>query len=192
MNLTGLRITVGLVLAAAWSVVAYWGMPFVFYPAPALGWLYATLVFALGLGIAGLLVGGRDSLVPVGVAAVLSLSLGVVCWQNMEPDLDRVRAVADRIQVPDGWERARGYGNESGLFEGGATHVSRTYRIGTQTHTAATADLVASMEDQGWTVEEAYRAGEDRTVVLTSGGWQAQITRAGTGSGVTLVVERFS
>jgi hypothetical protein len=192
MNLTGLRVAVGIVLALAWSVVAYWAMPFVFYPAPALGWLYASLVFALGLGIAGLLIGGRDSVVPLGVAAVLSLSLGVVCWQNMEPDLDRVRAVADRIAVPDGWEQASGFGNESGLFEGGATHVSRTYRTGTETHTAATSDLVASMEDQGWSVEESSGDPEDRTVVLTSGGWEAQITRGGRGSGITLTVERVS
>lgn len=192
MNLTTLRVTVGLVLAALWSVVAYWGMGFVFYPAPALGWLYASLVFGLGLGIAGLLVGGRDSLIPLGIAAFLSLTLGVVCWQNMEPDLDRVRAVADRIDVPDGWEHTGGYGNESGLFEGGATSVSRTYRPGAGTVSSGIADLVASMEDQGWKVTDAWGGASDRTVTMTSGGWQARINRSVNGAGVTIEIERVS
>jgi hypothetical protein len=192
MNLTGIRITVGLVLAAAWSVVAYWGMAFVFYPAPALGWLYASLVFGLGLGIAGLLIGVRDSLVPLGIAAVLSLSLGVVCWQNMEPDLDRVRAVADRIDVPDGWQQTGGYGNESALFEGGPTHVSRTYRPGSETVSSGIADLVASMEDEGWEVTNGWGGPSDRTVTMVAGGWRARIHPSVNGGGVTLEVERVS
>lgn len=192
MNLTGIRITVGLVLAAAWSVIAYWGMAFVFYPAPAFGWLYASLVFALGLGIAGLLIGWRDSLVPLGVAAVLSLSLGITCWQNMEPDLDRVRAVADRVDVPEGWQQTGGYGNESALFEGGATHVSRTYRPGSGTVSSGIADLVASMEDEGWKVTDAWGGPSDRMVTMVAGGWQAEIHRSFNGRGVTLGIERVS
>jgi hypothetical protein len=145
-----LRVVVALVLAVAWTGVAFFLLPWLIYPAPALGWLYATAVFLLGFGVCALLCWGVGLRYAVGTALVASLVLGFASWHGIDPDLDRVRTVADDVRLPDGWTQVDEYGDEGSLFESHPSRLVRGYDVAPAREVGRVDAVVNAMTDQGW------------------------------------------
>lgn len=127
----------------------------------------------LGLGIwsipALILAGQLRGRIRVAVIAgllAICLAGSAAWWVDAPPSHGRIRAVADRTQLPPDWglEKSEESGNTWGLFSD-YPRITRTYAA----DPAAIPAAVELLEQQGWEQSGSWRDGH--SVRLTRGRW---------------------
>lgn len=167
------RPVLAVVLALFWAVVCTYAIAFVGLSAPELGFIWAGLVYALGLVAAAFVWGGPRRPVALAVAGVFALGLGLLAWYTLPPSHERIEKVADQVAVPDDWSMVADSQSGNGWCFQGCPEVDRDYELpaGT-TYDDARDELVAELDDEGW---DRTRAIGGETDALTRGRWRVAI-----------------
>lgn len=173
------RPTFAILLALIWTLVCTYAIAFIGLAAPKLGFLWAGLIYALGLVAASFLWGGRSRTGPLIVAGALSLGLGLTAWYALPPSHERIVDVADKVEIPSGWQQLSEDQRGNGWCLQGCPAVERDYELPVGTVYAGARDtLVAELDDEGW---DRVAALGNETDALERGRWRVAIleTRAG-------------
>lgn len=160
-------------LAALWALVCTYAIAFVGVAAPQLGFLWAGLVYALGLVAAAFVWGGPRRSIVLAMSGVVALGLGLTAWYVLPPSHDRLERVADGIDLPAGMTLAESDNSGNSWCLEGCPEVRRTYELPTgTTYVEARDELVAEFDDEGWDSTRSF-AEDGRS--LTHGRWQVDI-----------------
>lgn len=136
-------------LAVLLCMVVGFGLTVLGWASLSLGWLIAALAFGVVLVGAALLIKTSRPRVFAAGAAVLALLLGLGLWWSVPPSPERVRAAAERLDVPEAWEVKEV--DESGnvwCFKG-CPSVRTMYRVPGDAEQERDA-LISQLEDEGW------------------------------------------
>jgi hypothetical protein len=148
----------GLVIAVCWAPLVYVGDSFFGVASGSLAWVWMTPCYAMGWVLAIYLFKAPLKPLLVTLACAAGLGLAVIDFQSSPPGHDRIEAVADDVELPNGWELVSQHaeGNLSCIHE--CPTWFRVYQVNVPP-AHARRRLLASLEGQGWHYERHHPSG---------------------------------